>query len=185
CRPSMRINPDVDPLQGLGEPRRQLRARERDEAARHATLRDRALADTRGQRVERAAILVCRHPGGGRGLPPVPTVDAPPTAPASARLWKTAPPAAWQRAGRSPTRRATGPARARAGPARRAADRALARFPPSRASAARSRGPAPECAARSPRATGPPATTLPPRPHTSMGREKDPASRRVTSCRGR
>jgi len=59
------------------------------------------------------------------------------------------------------------------------------RCPPSRASAARSRGPAPQCAARSPRATGPPDTTLPPQPHTSMGREQDPVTQRVTSRRGR
>src|SRR5206468_7633183 len=42
------------------EPRRQLRAREGDEAAGDATLRDGALADPRGQRVERPAILAGR-----------------------------------------------------------------------------------------------------------------------------
>ena len=53
-------DPDVEPVQGLGEPRGQLRARERDEAAGDATLRDGALADPRGQRVERPAILAGR-----------------------------------------------------------------------------------------------------------------------------
>ena len=111
------------------------------------------------QEVERIALLLgARTPApAARRLGRV--CDRAVAGSASARLWRTAPPAARQRAGRSPTRRATGPARARAGPARRATDRALARFPPSRASAARSRGPAPECAAGSPRATGHPAAT--------------------------
>src|SRR3989454_11040532 len=53
-------DPDVEPVQGLGEPRGQLRARECDEAAGDATLRDSALADPRGQRVERPAVLAGR-----------------------------------------------------------------------------------------------------------------------------
>jgi hypothetical protein len=48
---------DVEFVQRAGEPGGELRARERDEAARHATLRDGPLASPGGQGVERPAVL--------------------------------------------------------------------------------------------------------------------------------
>jgi hypothetical protein len=49
-------------VQGAGERRGELRTRQRDEAARHAALRDRPLAAPVRERVERAAVLARRDP---------------------------------------------------------------------------------------------------------------------------
>src|SRR3989475_11317157 len=60
CSPSRRTLRTLRSSRGLREPRRQSGARQRDEAARDAALRDRPLPDPLGQRVERPAILARR-----------------------------------------------------------------------------------------------------------------------------